>query len=226
VPSDFTLVRNGKFSHEWASNQMAILDRIRTKNERSRPLLGCKLGLCLHVTKETSVLVMTAKRLGAEIALCSAYPLSVQEDIAAFLSSEGVTFLLGKGKRLRSIKNVFDKFLNLNHIFLRMMVPNYILRPHKSKIKNIPDGTEETTSGVKRLKSLESKRQLMYPTIAVNDANTKHMFDNRYGTGQSTIDGILRTTGLFLDGNNICGICFVLCLHLVILILIHPFPLR
>lgn len=134
--------------------------------------------------------------------------------------------MLGKGKRLRSIKNVFDKFLNLNHIFLRMMVPNYILRPHKSKIKNIPDGTEETTSGVKRLKSLESKRQLMYPTIAVNDANTKHMFDNRYGTGQSTIDGILRTTGLFLDGNNICGICFVLCLHLVILILIHPFPLR
>jgi adenosylhomocysteinase len=94
VPSDFTLVRNGKFPHEWASNHMAILDRIRTKNERSRPLLGCKLGLCLHVTKETSVLVMTAKRLGAEIALCSAYPLSVQEDIAAFLSSEGVTFLL------------------------------------------------------------------------------------------------------------------------------------
>ena len=186
---------------------MAILDKIRTRNERSRPLIGCKLGLCLHVTKETSVLVMTAKRLGAEIALCSANPLSVQEDIAAFLSSEGVTTFAWKGETIKEYKECIRQVLKFQPHILTDDGAELHIAAHKSKLKNIHGGTEETTSGVKRLKSLESKRRLMYPVIAVNDANTKHMFDNRYGTGQSTIDGILRTTGLFLAGKHIvvCG---------------------
>jgi adenosylhomocysteinase len=226
VPSDFTLIRNGKFSHEGASNHMAILDRIRTKNEKNRPLLGCKLGLSLHVTKETSVLVMTAKRLGAEIALCSANPLSAQEDIAAFLSSEGVITFVWKGGTIKEYKECIRQVLKFQPHNPTDDCAELHIAAHKSKIKNIHGRTEETTSGVKRLKSIESKRGLMYPIIAVNDSNTKHMFDNRYRTGQSTIDRILRTTGLFLAGNNIWDICFVLCLPLIILILIHPFTLR
>jgi adenosylhomocysteinase len=225
VPSDFTFIRNGKFSHERASNHMTILDRIRTKNEKNRPLLGCKLGLCLHVTKETSVLVMTAKRLGVKIALCSANPLSAQEDIAAFISSEGVITFAWKEGTIREYKEGIRQVLKFQPHNLTDVCAELHIAAHKSKIKNIHGGTDETNSGIKRLKSIESKRRLMYPIIA-DDANTKHMFDNRYGTGQSTIDGILRTTGLFLAGNNIWDICLVLCLPLVILILIHPFPLR
>ena len=149
MPSDFRLVRNGKFSHEWASNHMAILDRIRNKNEQSRPLLGCKLGLCLHVTKETSVLVMTAKRLGAEIALCSANPLSVQEDIAAFLSSEGVITFAWKGGTIKEYKECIRQVLKFQPHNLTDDCAELHIAARKSKIKNIHDGTEETNSGIK-----------------------------------------------------------------------------
>jgi adenosylhomocysteinase len=168
---------------------------------------------------------MTAKRLGAEIALCSTNPLSVQDDIAAFLSSEGVTTYAWKGDTNNEYKECIRQVLKFQPHILTDDGSEIHIAAHKSKIKNIYGGTEETTSGVKRLKSLESKRRLMYPIVAVNDANTKHMFDNSYGTGQSTIDGILRTTGLFLDGNDIWRICF-LCLYLVILILLHPSHLK
>jgi adenosylhomocysteinase len=204
---DLQLARSGKSSYEWASSHMAILDKIRIKNEKSKPLAGYKLGFCLHITKETSVLVMTAKQLGAEIALCSANPLSVQDDIAAFLSSEGVNTYAWRGETTKEYKKCIQSVLEFKPDIVTDDGADLHACAHKIKVKNIRGGTEETTSGIKRLKSLESSKQLMYPVVAVNDANTKHMFDNRYGTGQSTIDGMLRTTGTFLPGKHVvvCG---------------------
>jgi adenosylhomocysteinase len=186
---------------------MSILEKITSKNQRRRPLSGYRLGLCLHVTKETSVLVMAAKQLGAEIALCSANPLSVQEDIAAFLASEGVNVFAWKGETVKDYKDCIRKVLKFKPDILTDDGAELHIAAHRINAKNVVGGTEETTSGVNRLRSLESKRRLLYPVIKVNNAKTKHMFDNKYGTGQSTIDGILRSTGLFLPGKHvvICG---------------------
>ena len=186
---------------------MNILEKITSKYQIKKPLSGFRLGFCLHVTKETAVLAMAAKRLGADIALCSANPLSVQEDIAAFLWSESIKVFAWKGQTLKDYKGCISKVLKFSPDILTDDGAELHITAHKSNAKNIVGGTEETTSGVNRLKLLESKRELLYPVIKVNDAKTKHMFDNRYGTGQSTIDGILRSTGLFLPGKHvvICG---------------------
>jgi adenosylhomocysteinase len=185
---------------------MAILDKIKIKNEKKKPLAGYRIGFCLHITKETSVLVMTAKELGADVALCSANPLSVQDDIAAFLSSEGITTFAWRGETKREYDECINSVLKFRPNIITDDGSDLHIAANKTKVK-IFGGSEETTSGVKRLKALERRKRLMYPVIAVNDAYTKHMFDNRYGTGQSTIDGILRTTSLFLPGKQIivCG---------------------
>jgi adenosylhomocysteinase len=185
---------------------MVILDKIKIKNEKKRPLAGYRIGFCLHITKETSVLVMAAKELGADVALCSANPLSVQDDIAAFLSSEGITTFAWRGETKREYDECINSVLKLRPNIITDDGSDLHIAANKTKVK-IFGGSEETTSGVKRLKALERRKSLMYPVIAVNDAYTKHMFDNRYGTGQSTIDGILRTTSLFLPGKQIivCG---------------------
>jgi adenosylhomocysteinase len=185
---------------------MAILDKIKIKNEKKKPLAGYRIGFCLHITKETSVLVMAAKELGADVALCSANPLSVQDDIAAFLSSEGVTTFAWRGETKREYDACINSVLKFRPNIITDDGSDLHIAANKTKVK-IFGGSEETTSGVKRLKALERRKRLMYPVIAVNDAYTKHMFDNRYGTGQSTIDGILRTTSLFLPGKQIivCG---------------------
>jgi adenosylhomocysteinase len=185
---------------------MVILDKIKIKNEKKKPLAGYRIGFCLHITKETSVLVMAAKELGADVALCSANPLSVQDDIAAFLSSEGVTTFAWRGETKREYDACINSVLKFRPNIITDDGSDLHIAANKNKVK-IFGGSEETTSGVKRLKALERRKRLMYPVIAVNDAYTKHMFDNRYGTGQSTIDGILRTTSLFLPGKQIivCG---------------------
>jgi adenosylhomocysteinase len=185
---------------------MVILDKIKSKNEKKKPLAGYRIGFCLHITKETSVLVMTAKELGADVALCSANPLSVQDDIAAFLSSEGITTFAWRGETKREYDECINSVLKFRPNIITDDGSDLHIAANKTKVK-IFGGSEETTSGVKRLKALERRKRLMYPVIAVNDAYTKHMFDNRYGTGQSTIDGILRTTSLFLPGKQIivCG---------------------
>jgi adenosylhomocysteinase len=185
---------------------MVILDKIKIKNEKKRPLAGYRIGFCLHITKETSVLVMAAKELGADVALCSANPLSVQDDIAAFLSSEGITTFAWRGETKREYDECINSVLKLRPNIITDDGSDLHIAANKTKVK-IFGGSEETTSGVKRLKALERRKRLMYPVIAVNDAYTKHLFDNRYGTGQSTIDGILRTTSLFLPGKQIivCG---------------------
>src|SRR5919199_5773619 len=186
---------------------MRILERIKSKNENAKPLSGYRLGLCLHITKETSVLVMAAKQLGADIALCSANPLSVQEDIAAFLRLEGVKVFAWKGETLKEYKDCIAEVVKFKPEIITDDGAELHIQAHKSDAKNVVGGTEETTSGVRRLESLESKNMLSYPVIKVNDANTKHIFDNKYGTGQSTIDGILRSTGIFLAGKHVvvCG---------------------
>jgi adenosylhomocysteinase len=135
-------------------------------------------------TKETSVLMMTPKQLGAEIALCSANPLSIQDDIAAFLSSEGVITFAWKGETIKEYKECIKQVLKFRPHILTDDGAELHIAAHRSKIKYICGGTEETTSSVKRLKSLESKKRLMYHIIAVNDANTKYMFDNRYANRQ------------------------------------------
>jgi len=185
---------------------MVILDKIKIKNEKKKPLAGYRIGFCLHITKETSVLVMAAKELGADVALCSANPLSVQDDIAAFLSSEGVTTFAWRGETKREYDACINSVLKFRPNIITDDGSDLHIAANKTKVK-IFGGSEETTSGVKRLKALQRRKRLMYPVIAVNDAYTKHMFDNRYGTGQSTIDGILRTTSLFLPGKQIivCG---------------------
>ena len=185
---------------------MVILDKIKSKNEKKKPLTGYRIGFCLHITKETSVLVMTAKELGADVALCSANPLSVQDDIAAFLAYEGITIFAWRGETKREYDACINSVLKFRPNIITDDGSDLHIAANKTKVK-IFGGSEETTSGVKRLRALEMRKRLMYPVIAVNDAYTKHMFDNRYGTGQSTIDGILRTTSLFLPGKQIivCG---------------------
>jgi adenosylhomocysteinase len=204
--ADIQLAQNGKLSYQWARDHMVILDKIKIKNEKKKPLAGYRIGFCLHITKETSVLVMTAKELGADVALCSANPLSVQDDIAAFLSSEGITTFAWRGETKREYDECINSVLKFRPNIITDDGSDLHIAANKTKVK-IFGGSEETTSGVKRLKALERRKRLMYPVIAVNDAYTKHMFDNRYGTGQSTIDGILRTTSLFLPGKQIivCG---------------------
>jgi adenosylhomocysteinase len=186
---------------------MKILDKIASRYRKTKPLSGYRLGLCLHITKETSVLVMAAKQLGAEIAICSANPLSVQDDIASFLASEGVKVFAWRGETFKDYKNSLRMVLKFKPDIITDDGAELHVTAYRSNAKNILGGTEETTSGITRLKSLESKSLLLYPVIKVNDAKTKHMFDNKFGTGQSTIDGILRSTGIFLAGKHfvICG---------------------
>lgn len=194
-------------SYKWARSHMTILDKIKIRNESKKPLSGCKLGFCLHITKETSVLVITAKLLGAEIALCSANPLSTQDDVAAFLSSEGIRTFAWRGQSERQYRKCIKTVLEFQPDILTDDGGDLHIAAHKLRSSWFSGGTEETTTGVKRLEILQSRKRLKYPVIAVNNAYTKHLFDNRYGTGQSTIDGILRTTGLFLSGKQVivCG---------------------
>jgi adenosylhomocysteinase len=205
--ADLKLAGKGKLSYEWAAGRMAIIEKIRAKHERGQPLAGLKLGICLHITKETSVLAMAAQSLGAKIAICSANPLSAQDDIAAFLYNQNMSVYAWRGET----KTEYDQCLNDVVRFGPDLVTDdggdLHVMAHKLKATGIVGGTEETTSGVKRLAALEKSGQLAYPIIAVNNARTKHLFDNQYGTAQSTIDGILRSTGILLAGRQVivCG---------------------
>ncbi|MEM2139456.1 adenosylhomocysteinase [Nitrososphaera sp.] len=201
---DSSLADTGKKRYEWARRMMSIVDKVaKDKN----PLEGLRAGFCLHVTKETSVLVMAAKCLGAEAALCSANPLSAQEDIAAFLRSEGVSVYAWRNETQAEYKKCIRDVLAFAPDIITDDGGDLHYAAHAAKIRGIIGGTEETTSGVKRLSALERSKKLCYPVIAVNNARTKYLFDNRYGTGQSTLDGILRATGMLIAGSNVvvCG---------------------
>lgn len=205
--ADSGLADRGRSLHEWAARRMGIIERIVKKNKSRQPLAGLRLGFCLHITRETSVLAMAAKSLGAEIAVCSANPLSAQDDIAAFLNDEGMQVYAWRGETEAQYRQCIQNVVRFRPVIVTDDGGDLHAAAHRHKVKDIVGGTEETTSGVKRLAALESAGKLLYPVIAVNNARTKYLFDNRHGTGQSTLDGILRATDMLLAGKNVvvCG---------------------
>ncbi|MER5176269.1 MAG: adenosylhomocysteinase [Candidatus Nitrosocosmicus sp.] len=200
------LIEQGEQEFFWAKDNMPIIEKILKKCKNKKILERYSLGICLHITKETAVLVMGLKHLGANIFLCPANPLSTQEHIVSFLKEKGIDVYGKKGETIQT-------FYNNMHIVLDKK-PNFIIDDggefhNRALQKNykIFGGTEETTSGINRLKAWYQKKIITYPIIAVNQSNTKYLFDNRYGTGQSSIEGILRTTGILLAGKRVivCG---------------------
>ena len=202
---DDGLSENGELRIEWAEREMPVLRSIRRRFANERPFEGITIGACLHVTTETANLVITLKEGGAKVYLCASNPLSTQDDVAAALVKRGISVFAVRGE---------DKERYYRH--LNMVVdaePDITMDDggdltsliHKERmdvIEGVIGGTEETTTGVIRFRVMEKENKLRYPIIAVNDADTKHLFDNRYGTGQSTIDGILRATNTLLAGKT------------------------
>lgn len=207
------LAKEGLLKIEWASHEMPVLNIIRERFKKEKPLTGVRISCCLHVTAETANLMLTLKSAGAELALCASNPLSTQDDIAAALVKYfkiPVFAIKGENKRkyYSHIKSVLSIRPNITMDDGADLVSTlHTLKCYKNILKEVIGGTEETTTGVIRLRAMAQKNILKYPIIAVNDAKTKHMFDNRYGTGQSTIDGILRATNILLAGKKfvVCG---------------------
>ena len=207
---DISLADEGLKKIEWAEAHMPVLMAIRRDFEKRRPLKNLRLGACLHVTKETAVLVRTLIAGGAEVALCGSNPLSTQDDVAAALAREGVPVYAWRGETTEEYYWCLDKVAAIKpNITLDdgADLVNLIHTKRQELADQVIAGTEETTSGVIRLRAMAESGTLKYPIIAVNDAYSKYLFDNRYGTGQSTVDGILRATALLLAGKNfvVCG---------------------
>ncbi len=202
---DINLAGKGRVSYEWARAHMSILEKSIERLEHEQPLDGVRCALCLHITKETSVLALGLKRLGADVSMCAANPLSTQDDIAAFLAEQGIDIYAWRGESMQEYYDCIRAVLNTKPDTVTDDGSDMHVLYHKEFINTFKPlgGTEETTTGVIRLKALERDGRLAYPVIAVNDAYTKHLFDNRYGTGQSTIDGIMRATSILLAGKTV-----------------------
>src|ERR1044072_432565 len=206
---DITLADIGKKRIDWAESHMPVLNALRKKYESSKPLQGIKVGGCLHVTKETGVLVRTLKAAGAELAWCGCNPLSTQDDVAASLArDEEIGIFASRGVTTKEyyddIHSTMDQGPNItidDGADLTVEIHNS-LSSNSSNHQNLYGGTEETTTGVIRLRAMEKSGKLLYPIVAVNDAETKHDFDNVYGTGQSALDGIIRATNVMIAGTN------------------------
>ena len=201
------LLKQGKLAYEWALDNMKIVTKIQNKNKDTKPLSGYKLGFCLHLTKETSVLLMAAKSLGAMISICSANPLSVKEEIVEFLKYNEIEVFAKKNQKKKEFYNNIFKIISKKPDIIIDDGAELHNIAHNGQLKTIIGGTEETTSGILRILALQLNNNLKYPIIGVNNARTKHLFDNRYGTGQSTIDGLLRTLGVLIAGKHfvVCG---------------------
>ncbi|MFQ5815946.1 MAG: adenosylhomocysteinase, partial [Candidatus Hydrothermarchaeaceae archaeon] len=203
---DLELAEKGKLRIEWAARQMPVLGLIKKRFAEEKPLKGLKLGACLHVTSETANLMDALKAGGADVALCASNPLSTQDDVAASLVKDfGVPVFAIKGEDNNTYYEHVHKVLDTQPAITMDDGGDLVTIIHserKELLDGILAGTEETTTGVIRFRSMETQKVLRYPIIAVNDAKTKHFFDNRYGTGQSTMDGILRATNVLLAGKN------------------------
>lgn len=202
---DLSLADKGKQRIEWASQSMPVLGLIQEEFSKTKPFAGLTIGACLHVTTETANLMITLKEGGANVVLCASNPLSTQDDVAASLVTHySIPTFAIKGEDNNTyyshINAVLDYKPNITMDDGADLVST-IHSKRKDLAQNILGSTEETTTGVIRLKSMEREGVLMFPVIAVNDAETKHLFDNRYGTGQSTIDGIIRATNRMIAGN-------------------------
>lgn len=203
---DKNLAEQGRLRIEWASQSMPVVKSITERFEKEKPLKGVKLGACLHVTTETAYLMLALKAGGADVTLCASNPLSTQDDVAACLAiTHGIPTFAIKGEDnatyYKHIEAVLDAHPSITMDDGADLV-GVLHTKRKNQLPEIIGGTEETTTGVIRLKSMERDGMLAYPIIAVNEALTKHLFDNRYGTGQSTLDGIIRATNRLLSGLN------------------------
>jgi adenosylhomocysteinase len=203
---DLGLAKAGKLRIEWAESRMPVMTALRKKYIKTKPFKGYRIAGCLHVTKETAVLVKAFAEAGADVSWSGCNPLSTQDDVAAALASEGISIFAWHGMNVEDFYWCIDETLKFK--------PNLTLddgadliftvhNKHQELIPTVIGGTEETTTGVHRLRAMAKAGALKYPVIAVNDAETKWDFDNVYGTGQSTLDGILRATSVLLAGKNI-----------------------
>jgi len=207
---DKTLAPQGHLQIEWASNHMPVLNQIKRRFKKQKPLDGLTLGACLHVTKETAVLVETLIAGGAEIAIAGSNPLSTQDDVAAALVEKGAKVFAQRGQTTEEYYQCIEKVLDYKPTITLDDGADLVGMLHskrKKDLESVRGGTEETTTGVIRLRAMEKSGSLKYPIIAVNDAHTTPLFDNRYGTGQSTIDGILRAKNPLIAGKTfvVCG---------------------
>lgn len=201
---DLKLAEKGKKNIRIAESRMPVLMSIRRKFEEEKPLKGIRISACLHVTKETAVLINTLKTGGAEITLTASNPLSTQDDVAAALVEEGIEVYAWRGETEEEYMDNIREALKFKPQITMDDGGDITVEAHKlGYAESIIGGTEETTTGVIRIKAMENEGILKYPVIAVNNAKTKYLFDNRYGTGQSTIDGIMRATNVLLAGKNI-----------------------
>ena len=204
---DLRLAAAGLRRIEWAEQDMPVLRAIRERFAREKPLKGVRLAACLHVTSETANLMRTLAAGGAKLALCASNPLSTQDDVAAALVREfGVSTLAIKGEDRRTYYAHIDACLETKPNITMDDGADLVSRIHGSRRElaaGVWGGTEETTTGVIRLRALAEAGRLLFPVIAVNDAGTKHLFDNRYGTGQSTVDGIIRATNRLFAGRTV-----------------------
>jgi len=208
---DPSLSAHGKLRVEWAAEEMPVLAQIQDRFKKEKPLKGIRIAACLHITTETVNLAITLKVGGAELALCASNPLSTQDDAAACLvKAHRISVFAIKGEDTKTYYRHIESVLDVAPHITMDDGADLVSTLHKSRtelLENILGGTEETTTGVIRLRSMAERGVLRYPIIAVNDAQTKHLFDNRYGTGQSTVDGIIRATNRLIAGTNfvVCG---------------------
>jgi len=209
--TDLDLADAGVRRTEWAAREMPVLGQIRERLAKERPYAGVRIAACLHVTTETANLALALRDGGAEVALCASNPLSTQDDAAAALvAREGISVFARKGEDRDTYYRHINAVLEIKPHITMDDGADVVTLLHTKRRELLPDvrgGTEETTTGVIRLRAMAEEGVLNYPIVAVNEAQTKHMFDNQYGTGQSAIDGLLRATNLLLAGKSavVCG---------------------
>jgi adenosylhomocysteinase len=207
---DLGLAQGGRERIEWADAEMPVLRLIKERFEKEQPLAGIRIAACLHVTTETANLMITLAAGGAEVALCASNPLSTQDDVAAALVEAGIDTYAIKGEDTDTFFKHINAVLDVRPNITMDDGADMVSVLHKERVDQIAEiigGTEETTTGVIRLRAMAADDALKYPIVSVNDADTKHLFDNRFGTGQSTIDAIMRSTNRLLAGRTIvvCG---------------------
>src|SRR5438552_7270332 len=215
---DLSLAAAGRLRIEWAEHSMPVLRQVRERFAKEQPLRGVRVGACLHVTTETAVLMLTLQAGGAQVALCASNPLSTQDETAAALVKEyGIPVYAHKGEDNATYYRHLESVLKTKPQITMDDGADLISQLHgetnlgRDLVRGVLGGTEETTTGVIRLRAMEKEGVLAFPVIAVNDADTKHLFDNRYGTGQSTLDGIIRATNILLAGRTVVVAGYGMC---------------
>ena len=211
IVKDINLAEVGKKRVEWARRQMPVLQIIRDRYEKEKPLDGIKITACLHVTVETANLIKTLHTGGARIALTGSNPLSTQDDVAAALAADGINVYAFRGENETEYYECLDEALKIGPDVTLDDGSDTIARVHEKGFEGIMGGCEETTTGVIRLRALSAEGRLRFPVIAVNDAETKMMFDNRYGTGQSTLHGIMNATNFLFAGKTVVVVGYGWC---------------